>query len=68
MTYKIIYGETLQDLTDGVQQAITQGWQPLGGICVVNYSDFIIAYQAIIHTEIERLRKKGTPTLGPMID
>jgi hypothetical protein len=48
--YSIVYGNTLHDITQGVQAEMADGWQPIGGIAVETDQDALPAkfYQAIV--------------------
>jgi len=44
MEYTIVYGETMESLSNKVNQYISEGWQPQGGLVI----EMGIMYQALV--------------------
>lgn len=44
IAYKVIEAATREALEEAMREALSQGWQPLGGICITNG----VFYQAIV--------------------
>ena len=59
MRYRIVEAKDTEGLEQDVNEAIGEGWQPLGGICVVNSQANTYAwwfYQAMVRASDERSR------------
>lgn len=46
--YAVVNGALLQDVVDDVNKRIGEGWQPIGGICVVPAGRFTVYAQAVV--------------------
>lgn len=66
--YEIVTDETMDELEETVEEMISEGWQPLGGVVVEYYTEWkfgIIPYQEVncyaqtmvCHSEVENSEK-----------
>lgn len=53
MKYQIFREQHIDLLEDAVNDAIGQGWEPIGGIAVVVTQDAVYCYQALIKRDTE---------------
>ena len=49
MSYQIAYGNTLLELIKHVNNLLTQGWRPQGGVTTVTEDGKTLFVQAIVH-------------------
>ena len=46
--YAVVTGALLQDVVDDVNKRISEGWQPLGGVCMANGDRYGRYCQAVV--------------------